>query len=80
MIYDITTREWPERCAPSFARALVTKYHFHRTGMWQDPTGRSRKALCGTEIGKVSRQVATSAVPDDKKCKTCLRSYRDGAR
>ena len=69
-----------ERVSPSYAPLHKTKYHIHRTGAWQDPTGRSRWALCGTQIGPVGRQVATEAVPDGRFCKTCVRLYSEGAR
>ena len=72
-----------DKVSPSYAKQNK-KYHIHRTGAWQDPTGQRRYALCGVQIGPVGREVKVSAVLASKFwnrfCKTCLKLKESGAK
>ena len=71
-----------DKVSPSYAKSNK-KFHIHRTGAWQDPTGKSRYALCGVQIGPVGREVTVSGVKASKYwnrfCKTCLKLKANGA-
>ena len=70
------------KVAPSYRRNGV--YHTHRTSAWQDPTGQSRKSLCGVEIGPVGREITYSALKKSKfrnrVCKKCVNLFNAGGR
>lgn len=71
------------KVAPGYNRQNK-KYHTHRKGAWQDPTGKTRKSLCGVEIGPVGREVTVLAVKQSKYwnrlCKSCVKLYGKGGR